>query len=113
MKLSTAISITQILNIWDQLHAAMQKTNTYGGDVAEIYVYAAMSHSPTFAKNPSSMFCREEVREANQAIYDICREFMHRHNVDIVFESDSELESLLDMGAESNTWRIHLRVKEI
>jgi hypothetical protein len=105
------VSLNQVLTLWDELIACKYKCNTYGTDVCEIYIYTAMEHSSTFAQNPKSTFCADQVLEANANIHTICRMFEKRHNCVVEFESGDSIDLLLDVN-NPFTWRIHLRVKE-
>lgn len=109
-----SVSPHQLLNVWDQLHACKNKSNSYAGDVCQIYMFNVMGHSGTFERNPKSIFCRDEAIEANKNVYHICKQFEKRHNVEIEFADGEPLLSLLtDADETPNTWRVELRVKEI
>ncbi len=103
------VSITQALDLWDQLHAAMEGRNSYGGHVAEIYIYTLLGHSSIFARNPGDSLVKEEVLAANTALLTLCKRFAKQHNVIIAFEDGTTLD-ILDGKGDPFTWRVHLRV---
>ena len=104
-----SVSVTQALVLWDQLHAAMNGTNSFGSDVAEIYVHTLMGHSPSFAQSPKSQFSKEPAVQACTALYHFCKMFEEQHDVVITFAEGEPLDELLDVE-EPATWRVHLRV---
>jgi hypothetical protein len=69
------LTINQALNIWDKLVSAYYGTNTYGGNVAEIYLYECMEHSPIFARNSQSTFAQDDVERAKYALKDLMNRF--------------------------------------
>jgi len=40
----TNLSMTQVLEIWDELRDCLEGSNGYGGDTAEIYAYRLTKH---------------------------------------------------------------------
>jgi hypothetical protein len=74
------LTINQALNFWDELVTAYMGCNTYGGDVAEIYLYTMMEHTPTFAHNPQSTLMDDEVRRAKLAMLDLIQRFQKKYD---------------------------------
>lgn len=105
------ISINQALNFWDQLVTAYLNENTYGGDVAEIYLYSMMEHRPTFAANPESKFCKDEVGRAKQAMRDLIKRFESTYLVKVMeaLPIDSDEEEFGEVTLDG-THRYHLKV---
>ena len=97
------ITINQALNFWDQLVTAYMKCNTYGGDVAEIYLYSMMEHGPTFAHNPDSTLVVEEVESAKATILALVKRFEKEYDC-LVTQEDGEPLTL------PGTWRWHFQV---
>ena len=100
-----SISINQALNFWDQLVRCYYGENTYGGYGCEIYQYTMMEHSPTFARNPDSKFCEDEVKEAKASMLQMIERFEKRYLCTIL--EDGETPTL------EGTWRYHLSVKRM
>lgn len=81
------LSMVQALSIWSDLESAFFNENKFGGDTAEIYIYRALTHTPTLGRsggveldremNGSSIFAeglREAYDNANTAL---CQLFQH------------------------------------
>lgn len=104
------LSINQILNVWDRLHACRNEEDTFGSHTCEIYTYTLMEHNGHFASEPTSAFCREEVVAANKSLYELCKQFEQRHtDIKIVHPDGKSIRSLLDKE-NPITWRHHLMV---
>lgn len=106
-----AISPIKLLDLWDQLHSAMNGTNTFGGDVLEFYFYRLMGSSPLAVADPNSPFLDVEFRDASNSLFDLCKLFEDRHDVRITLEDGSSLDTLRD-GPDINRHRVHLRVSK-
>jgi hypothetical protein len=104
-----AVSPIQMLDLWDELHSAMNGVNRYGGDVGEFYFYRLTSHSPGTAANPQSTLFDDGFYDAACNLYAFCRLFEERHEVEIVFEDGGNIDQLLDK-TKLHGHRIHLRV---
>lgn len=100
----------QIMELWEELADAANGVNGYGGDVAEIYIYRFMRHSPSVALDRvrGTMSCHEDYREANALLHTLCRIFEERRQVRIEMQ-EGPLDALL--GPEIFDHRVHLVVK--
>jgi hypothetical protein len=99
-----SISPIQLLNVWDDLYSAMLDNNSYGGDVAEIYLFPIMSPGPMRFSDTSI----EERKAVSSNLHAIFRLFEQRHNAIVEFENGENIDTLLTTGI--NTHRIHIRV---
>lgn len=97
------ITINQALNFWNQLVTAYMKCNTYGGDVAEIYLYSMMEHSSTFTHNPDSPFIAEEVASAKATILMLAKRFEKEYDCSVTQEDGEPL-------TLPGTWRWRIQV---
>lgn len=96
------ISINQALNFWNQLVRCYFKVSRYDRDTCEIYLYTMMEHYPTFANNPDSIFVKEEVEGAKEAMRSLIRRFETEYECRVI-EEDGTL-------TLEGTYRFHLQV---
>lgn len=123
MHIST-ISMTQALDVWSDLMAALYGENKYGGDIAEIYLYRLMTFSPTLASSfeqgvierdmnnggiRGEWLC-EIVDNANTALHDLLVHFAKQHEAAIEV-SGRELGEWLKTARF--THRVHVKVTSL
>jgi hypothetical protein len=99
------ISVNQGINFWTQLTKAYYGENSYGGHTCEIYLYSMMEHIPSFANNPDSKFCADEVREAKAAMFKLIGKFEETFQCRVL--EDEKAPTL------EGTWRYWLTVREL
>jgi hypothetical protein len=103
------VAPTQLLEVWDELHSAMQGNNGFGGDVIEFYFFRVMPSNPWVSMNNESAQADEAYYSAACNLHAICRLFEKKHNVAVTFEDGTSLDALLDR-VNLNRHRTHLKV---
>lgn len=108
------LSMEQALGLWSDLEQAYYKTNGYGGDTAEIYLYRLVNGSPSGSKvelieEPGVIgdCVRETYDKANQALYNLLLYFSEQRGAYIEID-----------GKALGTWlkearfchRVHVKV---
>lgn len=107
-----SVSPLQILDIWGELTDCLLHRNSYGSDVAEIYISRTMPSNPHAEIAPRNRDVLNDYCRANRALYDICRLFEERYDVTVEFEHGESIDILnLPDGGEPITHRAHLRVR--
>lgn len=76
------ISMSQALALWSQLEQAYYNDNSFGGDTAEVYLYAVTPYCPAVASNAKGGGIIGEIvddhfRKANESLYAILAKFAH------------------------------------
>lgn len=102
------ISMNQAINLWDELHSALQGKNGYGGDTAEVYLYSMMEHSPSYARGHAAMFASSSIEHAGHEIYALVNRFEGKHSCFVTME-EGELAELIHPDFPYH--RIHLKVR--
>lgn len=102
-----SVSVLQALTLWEELSSALYGDNRYAGDVAEVYVFRLMPHSPT-AVRPMSDTGLDAYRTGCRCLHALCRLFETRNEAVVTFEDGSSIDALLD--DEPETHRVHLKV---
>jgi hypothetical protein len=105
------ISPIQAITFWDQLVRAYHGCANYGGDVAEVYLYSMMSHSPVFANNPDSRFAEDVVAQAKQSMRELIAYFESTYPYSQVLEGTDE--GTYGAVELEGTWRYYLKVVHI
>lgn len=113
-------SIPQILYVWHGLERALQGTNTYAGDEAEVYCYQLMPRNPlldghlaAILQKPTDSWYPEAVTAVEtfkQDLFDLCQEFQKLTGAVVTIEGLT-LEDFL-RGENLYTHRVHIKVKE-
>lgn len=96
----------QAMMLWDELARAYHGMNSYGGDVAELYISRCMEHSSIFANNPDSALVKDDLREAGKNIIAVVELFQQRYSCLVTMEEGP----LEDLASGEYTWRVHLKV---
>ncbi len=81
------ISTIQALDIWTSLEEARSNEHSFGGDVAEIYVYRALPNVPAISQRSHEVFS-----QAFQAFRALFLEFQQRRDVLVYFSLSSHAE---------------------
>jgi hypothetical protein len=106
------VSATQIMGLWEQLLQCVHGTNSYGGSVAEIYLYTVMPRDPYTEHNRESEHAREAFAAANQTLYDLCRMFEKRNGVRLAmfegWDKTQSLDRLIATPHDPWTHRVHI-----
>jgi hypothetical protein len=109
------LSTKQALSIWSELEQAYYDDNSWGGDLAEIYIYRLLPYRPGNYKTIEDALnspilggdIKAEYQQANQDLYDLLVHFAQQRNV-IITVNDQKLKKWLKSGYF--THRVHVKV---
>ena len=108
------ISIDQALNIWYELELAFQGKNSFGGDMAEIYCYTLMPHSPAYARNPQSEMFADTMeklyRDAKNSLCGVINKFIEKHKCLITIDGTYFTE--WEEGNYDFSHRCHVKIEK-
>jgi hypothetical protein len=121
------LSLVQALSLWTDLEATLRAEHSYGGDVAEIYMYRLMARSPSVERyvlggcvEPASSFIGEEgrtaIREANESLLNLLLHFARERQAHIEIERwDMKSNLFCELGDWLRTanfnHRVHVRIR--
>jgi hypothetical protein len=72
------LSMTQAIELWDELRDCLEGCNRYGGDTAEIYAYRLTKHHvPTKGTGPS--YPDEDEFQIAASLTNLVQHFCYRH----------------------------------
>lgn len=98
------LSINEMLSLWSDLTDAMYGANSFGGNVAELYLYR-FGYSLAVARPES--FKLEAIREANESLYALLAHFAEQREVTIKVDGRELGEWVKGAGFEH---RVHVEV---
>lgn len=113
------ISIEQALDVYDELHDAVNGVNGYGSNVAEIYVFRLLPHSPIYSMGNDEQYWDEEnrimERKAAEEFHSLCYIFAKKHEAEIKINDVSMHEWIQKVrtGEFSFSWRVYVEVNKI
>lgn len=113
------ISIEQALEIYDELHHALDGNNGFGGDVAEIYVFRLMPYSPSYSMHSEGKIWDEENRmlekKAAEDFHSLCHIFVKKHEASIQIDKIDLHEWIEKIRAGEYRFfhRVHVKVSKL
>lgn len=121
------LSMAQALTIWSELEDTLRGEHSFGGDVAEIYVYRVMARDPLVEAHlkepslwgPGAVDMHEALRQANESFHDLLVLFAKLRAARIEIEvRENESVSFRELGAwlkeheQAHRWHIRIRPVE-
>jgi hypothetical protein len=73
------LSMTQALELWDELRDCLEECNRYGGDTAEIYAYQLTKHHVPLKGNRPD-YPEEDEFQIAASLTNLVQHFCTRHN---------------------------------
>lgn len=106
-----SLSPLQAIDLFEEMMRCLYGDNKFGGDVAEIYIFRLMPHSPCANLNQDGTMSEsglDAYRDACRRLHALCTLFAERNDAFVSFEDGTSIDALLDQ--EPHTHRVHLRV---